>query len=85
MARSRPTVAAAPEGLVRLAVTPWAEVSVDGTPFGTTPLKPFPLGSGNHVLRFSHPDYSPLQKKVTVRPGETLLIEIDLTQEAFRR
>jgi len=83
--RVRPTPGPALEGFVKLVVTPWAEVSADGTVVGTTPLRPFPLGPGDHLLRFRHPDYSPFQKKVTVKPGETILIEVDLTQEAFRR
>jgi serine/threonine-protein kinase len=62
---------------------PWAEVSVDGRPIGTTPLKPLPLAPGVHTVRLQHPDYRPLQKKVNVRTGEVFVLEVDLAEEAF--
>jgi serine/threonine-protein kinase len=62
---------------------PWAEVSLDGRPIGTTPLKPVSLSPGVHTVRLQHPDYRPLQKKVNVRPGEVTALEVDLAEEAF--
>ena len=70
-------------GTLRLHVVPWAEVSLDGQPIGTTPLKPLFLAPGAHTVRLLHPDYRPLQKKVNVRPGEVFVLEVDLAEEAF--
>jgi serine/threonine-protein kinase len=77
------TAPAAREGLLQLLVIPWADVAVDGKSVGTTPLKPLALPAGDHAVRFEHPDYHPLQKRVTIRPGETVRLEVDLTQEGF--
>jgi hypothetical protein len=62
---------------------PWAEVSLDGRPLGTTPLKPLSLPPGTHTVRLQHPSYRPLQKRVNVRAGEVVVLEVDLGEEAF--
>jgi serine/threonine-protein kinase len=89
---AEPPVAAAPPsspavepegGTLRLHVVPWAEVTLDGRPVGTTPLKPLSLAPGVHTVRLQHPDYRPLQKKVNVRAGEVFVLEVDLAEEAF--
>ena len=77
--------AVAAEGTVRVRVLPWAEVEVDGEPKGTTPLRPLTLSAGSHVLRFRHPEFRPLIRRITVRANETLTIEVDLGRDAFPR
>ncbi len=72
-------------GVLQVRVKPWAEVSIDGSSVGTTPLKPLRLAAGIHAIGFSHPDYKPLKRKVTLRPGETTKLEIDLNWEAIPR
>jgi len=73
-------------GRLRVVVTPWAEVTVDGEERGTTPLDgPLELPVGDHVIRFAHPDYYPLQREVTIRAGETTELKLDLEWEGFRR
>jgi len=62
---------------------PWADVSLDGRPLGTTPLKPLPLPPGVHTVRLQHPSYRPLQKRFDVRAGEVFVLEVDLREEAF--
>ena len=79
------TLPAAPQGTVRLRVTPWAEVEVDGVPRGTTPLRPFPLTPGPHTLRFVHPDFRPLIKRIIVRADDEVVVEVDMAREAFPR
>lgn len=69
-------------GLLQLRVKPWAAVSVDDGYVGTTPLQPLALSPGSHTIRLTHPDYKLLQRKVTIRPGETARLEIDLAWEA---
>lgn len=84
-----PTTAPAPvveaTGLLQIVVRPWAEVSVDGFQVGTTPFRPLKLAGGPHTVVFTHPDYKPFRRQVTVRPGETARLEVDLTWEAFRK
>jgi len=77
-----PAVATA-NGTLRLRVVPWADVSLDGRPLGTTPLKPLPLPPGVHTVRLQHPSYRPLQKRFDVRAGEVFVLEVDLREEAF--
>jgi hypothetical protein len=76
-----PSPAVSP-GLLRLVVKPWAEVSIDDTPVGTTPLAPLSLSPGSYAVRLSHPEYRPLQRKVKIEPGETTRLEIDLRLDA---
>jgi serine/threonine-protein kinase len=79
-----PKPAAAP-GTLRLAVSPWAEVALEGRSLGNTPIRPMSLPPGTYVVRLSHPDFHPLQRKVTIRPGEVTRLEVDLAQDAFPR
>jgi serine/threonine-protein kinase len=65
-------------GLVQVLVTPWAEVMVDGRSLGTTPLKPIALKPGEHSLRFTHPGFPPVERRVQVRRAETVKIEVDM-------
>jgi hypothetical protein len=62
---------------------PWAEVVLDGTPVGTTPLAPLPLAPGTYTARLTHPDFKPLLRKVTIRAGETTPLRLDLRQDAI--
>jgi hypothetical protein len=66
-------------------VVPWAEVHIDDDAVGTTPLRPLPLSPGSHTVQLTHPDYKPVNRKVTIRAGETARIEIDLAWEAVPR
>jgi serine/threonine-protein kinase len=69
-------------GFVQVVVKPWAEVFVDGKTRGTTPLRKLELPPGSHTIRLVHPSFKPLQRRVTVRAGETTPLEIDLSWEA---
>jgi hypothetical protein len=81
-----PTVAPAGDGLLRIVVYPYADVSVDGKAVGTSPpLPPLKLPAGTHTIELNHPTYRPLLKTVTVCPGETTRLEVTLGQEAVPR
>ena len=80
-----PAASTAGQGTVRIRVLPWADVEVDGELKGTTPLRPLTLSAGTHVIRFRHPDFRPLIKRVTIRGDETLTVEVDLARDAFPR
>jgi serine/threonine protein kinase len=84
VAPPRPTpTAGVANGTLRLRIVPWADVSLDGRPVGTTPLKALSLPPGVHTVRLQHPSFRPLQKRVNVRAGEVVVLEVDLREEAF--
>jgi hypothetical protein len=66
-------------------VVPEARVSIDGTPLGLVSRREVPVGPGAHTVRIEHPDYRPLQRRVTVREGETESLVIDLAEKGIRR
>jgi serine/threonine protein kinase len=71
------SAAALATGFLQLAVRPYADVIVDGSPLGTTPLKTLRLTVGAHSVRLVNPDYQPFKRTVTIRPGETMKLEVD--------
>ncbi len=36
-------------------------------------------------MGLSHPDYHPLKREVTIRPGETAELKLDLAWEGFKK
>jgi eukaryotic-like serine/threonine-protein kinase len=72
----KPTTAApAPalaSGTVRLAVSPWGQVEVDGKPMGTTPpLNELTLTEGKHQVTIRNDDFPAHNTTVTVTPGQS--------------
>jgi serine/threonine-protein kinase len=78
-----PALGDATTGTLRLVVVPPAEVTVDGRLVGTVSAQTLRLPPGRHVVRFLHPDYKPLQRTVTVTPGGTVELPIDLAEKAI--
>jgi serine/threonine-protein kinase len=74
-----------PEGALLVVARPWADVSVDGVPRGQTPLARIPLAAGPHAILLTHPDYQPYRRRVTIRPGETFRLTVDLATDGVRR
>jgi hypothetical protein len=66
-------------------VTPWADVAVDGAPAGQTPLRRLALAAGPHTVVLTHPDYEPYTRRVVVKTGETVRVNVDLDNDAIRR
>jgi eukaryotic-like serine/threonine-protein kinase len=69
--------AAAPQaqGIVRLAVSPWGAVEVDGAPAGTTPpLTELTLAEGKHLITIRNADFPPFSTTVTVTPGQAVSV-----------
>jgi predicted Ser/Thr protein kinase len=73
------------DGALLVVVTPWADVAVDERAVGQTPLARIPLGPGAHSVVLSHPDYQPYPRKVTIKPGETFRLVVDLASDGVRR
>jgi eukaryotic-like serine/threonine-protein kinase len=85
---SRPSASAPPpqaDGALLVVVRPWADVSVDGIPRGETPLGRIALPPGPHQVLLTHPDYQPYPRRITVVPGETLRLVVDLRVDGVRR
>lgn len=45
-------------------------------------MRKLTLSAGSHVVRLVHPDYEPVQRKVTIRTSETARLTVDLPEEA---
>jgi serine/threonine-protein kinase len=70
--------AAAPlaSGLVRIAVSPWGQVEVDGTPVGTTPpLNEVTLSAGKHQIVIRNEDLPPYSATINVTSGQPVTIK----------
>ena len=66
-------------GTLRIVAAPWAEVSIDGQPFDTTPIgRPVPLAAGTHLVRYAHPNALPETRTVTIAPGDTASLEVTM-------
>jgi serine/threonine-protein kinase len=80
-----PTPTPQADGALLVVARPWADVSVDGVPRGQTPLARIPLSPGPHAVSLTHPDYQPYPRRVTIRPGETFRLTVDLATDGVRR
>ncbi|MBL7074558.1 serine/threonine protein kinase [candidate division KSB1 bacterium] len=66
-------------GYLGLDCLPWAEVFIDDSSYGVTPLTGIiPIQTGTHLLRLIHPDYPPYAKEFTIAPEETLRMNLSL-------
>jgi hypothetical protein len=66
-------------GALRVLATPWAHLQIDGEYVDTTPFaRAIPLSAGEHHLMFTHPNAPPERRAVTIVPGETLLVEVNM-------
>jgi hypothetical protein len=78
-APSAPAVAADATGFLSLSTEPWTQASVDGEPFGTTPLYRQKLAAGPHELVLVNPGAGVNQKRtIKIEPGQTLKLNLKL-------
>ena len=62
-------------GLVRLAISPWGQVSVNGRTVGVAPpLTQLKLPPGRHVVTVLNDGAEPYTVTVQVRPGQTQVV-----------
>lgn len=74
--RGAAPAAPAPSGLVHIAVSPWGQVEVDGTPVGTAPpLTEITLSVGTHQIVVRNADYPPYSSSVDVKQGTPVLLK----------
>lgn len=65
-------------GSVNINATPWAEVWVNGTSIGVTPLARVSMPLGEHEFVFRHPQLGERRKKARVRSGNVTSVTIEL-------
>jgi hypothetical protein len=72
---------ALPKGTVHLNAAPWAEVWVDGTKVGETPIGNLSLPIGPHEIVFKHPDLGEQLHAATVTAAAPLRLSVDMTRK----
>ena len=72
---------AVPNGSVSLNAVPWADVFVDGSHIGQTPLGNVQLPIGTHEVVFRHPDLGERKETVTVTALTPARLGVDLRKK----
>jgi len=67
-----------PRGSMAINAIPWAEVSVDGTRVGETPIGSYMVPIGSHEVIFRHPELGERRQVVTVTLNEPVKVGVDL-------
>jgi serine/threonine protein kinase len=84
----QPTVepAVAETGVLKLLFVPPSEVTVGADRLGVlTAGRELRLAPGEYAVRIVHPEYHPLQRKMTVRAGTTTELVLDLSDKGVKR
>jgi hypothetical protein len=64
---------------LRVVAQPWAAVHVDGEQVETTPFaRPIPLSPGTHYVKLTHPQAPEERRDITLSPGETLVLDVNM-------
>jgi hypothetical protein len=69
-----------PKGIVHINALPWAEVWVDGTLVGQTPLANLSLAVGEHEFVFRHPTLGERRSTAIVRADDVTRVSANLRQ-----
>jgi eukaryotic-like serine/threonine-protein kinase len=80
---AEPTAAAS--GVLKLLIVPPSDVTVGASALGTISTRELRLAPGEYQVRIVHPDYQPLQRKMTVRVGTTSELVIDLSDKGVKK
>ena len=76
LAQATSPVQAATTGTVQLAVSPWGQIEVDGTPVGTTPpMTRLSLPEGTHHITVRNEDFAPYSTTVQVSADKPVLVK----------
>jgi hypothetical protein len=65
-------------GFLSIYAEPWAYVVIDGRRVGPTPLMRQPVAAGTHRVRLERAGIQPREQRVSVRAGQTQLVDLDL-------
>ncbi len=70
------------KGKLKVRVTPWAHVYVDGKPMGMTPLKPLELTVGEHIILVKNDKLGRHQfSRIIIKPNEVYSMVVDLLKK----
>ncbi|MEO8070491.1 MAG: PEGA domain-containing protein [Acidobacteriota bacterium] len=69
-----------PTGQLSVSALPWAEITVDGTSIGITPLANVPISLGSHQVVFTHPQLGERTRIISVKTGAPTRIGTDFTK-----
>ena len=75
-----PVSVSLPKGEISINARPWAEVFVDGSRVGETPVSQLSLPVGIHEIVFRHPDLGERRVSVVVKIGATGRAFTDFTK-----
>ncbi|MBC7992769.1 MAG: PEGA domain-containing protein [Rhizobacter sp.] len=68
--------AAAATGVLRIAVSPWGQVEVDGKPVGIAPpLNELTLSEGRHTITIRNDEFPPYSSSVNIVPGQAVSLK----------
>ncbi|MEO8256081.1 MAG: PEGA domain-containing protein [Acidobacteriota bacterium] len=70
----------APKASVSVNARPWADIVLDGTAVGQTPIANLSVGVGSHEMVFRHPQLGERKQTITVSVKGPNRIAVDLTQ-----
>jgi hypothetical protein len=65
-----------PNGSLNINATPWANVWIDGNPYGETPLGNVSLPPGEHEVVFRNPQFGERRERTTVRADATTRVTV---------
>ena len=66
-------------GRLRIAATPWAEVTVDDAPRGTTPFGVLELAEGTHNVVLVNPElHVTVRRRVQIPANHETVLRVDL-------
>ncbi len=69
-----------PNGSLSVNAVPWAEVLLDGTAIGETPIANYAVAPGSHELVFRNPRFPEQRRTVVVSLGAPTHVGVDLRQ-----
>jgi hypothetical protein len=65
-------------GRLKVVVTPWADVYVDGSHVGQTPLDELDVPVGRHEVTLRHPSLGEKTDNVVIRSGESTVLKVEM-------
>ncbi len=69
-------IGASAHGTLKLAISPWGEVLVDGRAMGVAPpLNQLNLPAGSHVITIRNGDAPDFRQTIEVRPGKAVYVK----------
>lgn len=67
------------EGFLTVKTAPWTKVTIDGKPYGSTPLFKARLPAGSHTVAFANEQEGISEtRKVRIEPGEVVKLDLQL-------